>query len=152
MPPDSGAVLAFDFGAKRIGVAVGHIEMGIAHPIAQISFEDNRHRLEAIARLVEEWRPVQFVLGVPTAGASQDRSLAPRIRRFAERLKTRFGVPVDCIDEHLTSWEASHNLSRAGVRAERQKPYVDQLAACVILEAWFEEKRRPAAQRTNAGP
>ena len=144
MSAEAGAILAFDFGVKRIGVAVGDRAVGIAHPVAQITVADNRRRLEAIAKLVEEWRPIQFVVGIPSPDAAGDREIAGPVRRFAQRLKSRFGVPVDLVDEHLTSWESSRKLTAAGVRARNQKPYVDQLAACAILESWFDERRRKA--------
>lgn len=138
----SGPVFAFDFGAKRIGVAVGDLAIGIAHPLERIAFEDNRRRLEAIANLVREWQPVQFVVGIPSAGgASGDHPLAAHVRRFAQRLKTRFALPVDLVDEHLTSWEASRKLTHAGVGARSQKPHIDKLAACTILARWFDARR-----------
>ena len=144
MRADPGPVLAFDFGAKRIGVAVGDLEIGIAHPLEQIVCEDNRSRFEAIGKLVEQWRPVRLVVGLPASGASDDHAVATQVRRFAQRLESRFRLPVEFVDEHLTSWESSRSLSRAGVRAASQKRYVDQLAACIILESWFDARGRKA--------
>jgi putative Holliday junction resolvase len=145
MRAESGPVFAFDFGAKRIGVAVGDPAIGIAHPLEQIACEDNRRRFEAIAKLVQEWQPKRFVVGLPSAGAGSDHAVAAQVRRFAQRLESRFALPVDFVDEHLTSWESSRKLTRAGVRAASQKRYVDQLAACIILESWFEAQRRSSA-------
>ena len=142
MHADSGAVLAFDFGAKRIGVAVGELAIGIAHPLERIAFEDNRRRFEVIARLVREWQPVRLVVGTPSASA--DHPVAIQVQRFAQRLRSRFLLPVDLVDEHLSSWETSRELSRAGVRATDQKRDIDRLAACVILESWFETRRASA--------
>jgi putative Holliday junction resolvase len=141
MRAESGPVFAFDFGAKRIGVAVGDCAIGIAHPLQQIAFEDNRRRFAAIAKLVDEWRPVRFVVGIPGSDTAADHAMATQARRFARRLQSRFALPVDLVDEHLTSWEASRALSRTGTRAREQKPHLDQLAACLILESWFEAKR-----------
>ena len=145
MPAEAGAVLAFDFGAKRIGVAVGDRAIGIAHPLTQIAVADNRRRLETIATLVQEWQPVQLVVGIPCTDGSGDHAVASQVRRFARRLQGRFGLPVELIDEHLTSWESSRKLSAAGVPARSQKPLVDQLAACAILESWFDARRRKAS-------
>ena len=138
---DAGAVLAFDFGVKRIGIAVGDLAIGIAHPLEQIAFTDNRRRLDAIAKLVAEWQPVRLVVGVPPVSDSDNAAIGAQVRRFIERLGARFALPVDRVDEHLTSWESSRRLTRAGVRARDQKPHVDRLAACVILESWFEARR-----------
>jgi putative Holliday junction resolvase len=136
-PAAAGSILAFDFGAKRIGVAVGDTAIRIAHPLQQIAFEDNRRRLEAVSRLVDEWRPTRLVVGVPGAGSDSDHPLARAARRFAQRLSARFDRPVDLIDEELSSWEASRKLTAAGVPARAQKPLLDSQAACEILERWF---------------
>jgi len=140
-PVAAGSILAFDFGEKRIGVAVGDTAIGIAHPLEQIAFEDNRRRLEAVARLVGEWQPTRLVVGIPGAESSCDHPVARAARRFAQRLTARFALPVDLIDEHLSSWEASRKLTAAGVHARGQKPHIDALAACGILERWFEAER-----------
>jgi putative Holliday junction resolvase len=134
-------VLAFDFGAKRIGVAVGELALGIAHPLATISFEDNHRRVEAIAKLIDEWRPSCLVVGMPATETSDAHPLCARIRRFARRLEGRFGLPVELIDETLSSWSASRKLSGIGVAAKSQKQLLDAMAACAILETWFEHKR-----------
>lgn len=147
---DTGTVLALDFGAKRIGVAVGDLTRGIAHPLHTIAFEDNARRMDAIASLVAEWQPVRLIVGVPGGDSSSLHPLAAQINRFARRLRSRFGLPVDMVDETLTSWSASRKLSQAGVRARSQKQRVDALAACAILETWFED-RRPGATLANGG-
>jgi putative Holliday junction resolvase len=140
----SGTVLAFDFGTKRVGVAVGDLARGIAHPLSTIAFEDNRRRLDAIAALVAEWQPVRLIVGAPGGARQDDHTLHAHIGRFIRRLSARFGIEVDVIDETLSSWAASRKLSQGGLRAESQKHLVDAMAACVILETWFED-RRPGA-------
>jgi len=133
-----GSLLAFDFGAKRIGVATGNTTLAIAHPLGGIAFEDNRRRFEAIAALIEEWHPVRLVVGCPQTHDGAEHSLAASVQRFRRRLEARFGLPVDVVDEHLSSWSAGRRLSQAGVPARDQKRHVDTMAACVILETWFE--------------
>jgi putative Holliday junction resolvase len=136
-PAATGSILAFDFGTKRIGVAVGDTTVRIAHPLQQIAVEDNRRRLEAVSRLVNEWRPARLVVGVPAAASGRDHPLARAARRFAQRLTARFDRPVDLVDEDLSSWEASRKLTAAGIPASKQKPLLDSQAACEILERWF---------------
>lgn len=144
----SQTVLAFDFGLKRIGVAVGDAAMALAHPVGLIAFEDNRRRFDAIAALVEQWQPRCFVVGCPHGGDGGEHPLAAAIRRFARRLESRFGRPVILVDEHLSSWAAAHTLREAGVPARKHKPLLDAMAACAILETWFETR----AGRTAAEP
>lgn len=146
----AGSILALDYGEKRIGVAVGDAAIGIAHPLQHIAFEDNRRRLEAIERLVREWQPRRIVMGIPDAEPGSDHPIARSARRFARRLSARFGLPVDLIDEHLSSWEASRRLTSAGVRARSQKAHIDALAACVILDRWFEQRAADPAHPGKA--
>lgn len=137
-------VLAFDFGSKRIGVAVGESTLGIAHPLEVIAVEDNRRRFERIAALIEEWRPARLVVGFPAGAGEGARPLADAIARFERRLRARFGLPVERVDEALSSWDASRRLSASGVSARAQKTRLDAFAACVILQTWFERCRAQA--------
>jgi putative holliday junction resolvase len=139
-----GTVLAFDFGMKRIGVATGDTTLAIAHPLDTIEFEDNRRRFEAIAALIEEWHPVSLVVGCPRTDYVAEHPLAAPVQRFCRRLEARFGLPVDVVDEHLSSWSASRRLSQTGVPARDQKRRIDAMAACVILDSWFEARRSGA--------
>jgi putative Holliday junction resolvase len=137
----SGSVLALDFGTKRIGVAVGETSRGIAHPLRTIAYPDNARRMAALAALMQEWQPALVVVGVPHGADGRPHPLRPAIDRFVRRLRARFGVPVETVDEHLSSWQASRRLSESGVRAARQRPMLDAVAACTILETWFEQVR-----------
>lgn len=131
-------MLAFDFGTRRIGVAVGDFETRLAHPLTVVAARDNRARFAAIARLVAEWRPVLFVLGVPQQSAGAEHPLAHLVHRFAQRLTGRFGVRVEFVDERLTSHEAERALRESGARAARLKAGLDAVAAQRILQTFFE--------------
>jgi len=133
----SGTVLAFDFGTRRIGVAMGTLELSMAHPLAAIQYDDNQRRFAAISALVEEWQPVRLVLGCPGLSDDTPHPLAPAIQRFARRLRARFALPVDLVEEALSSWAASRRMSEAGIPAREQKQRIDSMAACVVLESWF---------------
>lgn len=137
--PHSGTVLCFDFGLKRIGVAVGEIELGTAHPLATIAEVITEQRFAAIAGLIEEWRPVLLVVGVPFNPDGGGHALADTCRRFARRLAGRFELPVALVDEQFTSASASAALSDAGVAGRKQKAVLDQVAAQGILKAYFSE-------------
>ena len=132
-----GTVLAFDFGTRRIGVAVGDFETRIAHPLTSIAAADNRARFAAIERMVAEWRPMLFVVGAPSRTDGSEHPVAQLARRFAQRLSGRFGLPVEVVDEHLTSFEAEHDLRVAGARGARLKARLDPVAAQRILESFF---------------
>jgi putative Holliday junction resolvase len=135
--PRTGTVLAFDFGTRRIGVAVGDFETRLAHPLESIAAAGNQARFAAIARMVTEWRPSRFVVGVPFRSDGSEHPVGRLARRFAQRLAGRFGIPADIVDEHLTSFEAERDLRAAGLRGARLKSSLDPVAAQRILESYF---------------
>ncbi len=147
MPDDGshGAVLAFDFGEKRIGVAVGDTTIGIAHPLQTISAESNDVRFNAIAALIAEWRPVRLVVGLPLSLDGEEHELTRLSRKFARRLEGRFGLPTLLVDERLSSAEASQTLNELGIRGRSQKPMLDQVAAQRILQSFFDGQPAHAA-------
>ena len=130
--PEKGTVLAFDFGLKRIGVAVGEGELRTAHPLPTV------HNLDEIKKLVNEWRPRQLVVGLPVREAGE-HPLARRVERFARQLEGRFRLPVARVDERFTSVEAEAKL-----RGMKNKA-VDSVAAQLILEQYFGELSDSAA-------
>jgi putative Holliday junction resolvase len=137
--PQSGTVLAFDFGTRRIGVAVGDFETGLAHPLTTIAAADNRARFAEIERLIAEWRPALLVVGLPARTDGAEHPIGHLARRFAQRLHGRFGLPAALVDEHLTSHDAEQSLRSAGARGARLKAGLDAVAAQRILEAYFAE-------------
>ena len=134
-----GTVLAFDFGTRRIGVAVGDFETRLAHPLTTLAAADNRARFGAIERLIAEWRPALLVVGMPARADGSEHPVGRLARRFAQRLHGRFGLPAEFVDEHLTSHDAEQSLRSAGARGARLKAGIDAVAAQRILEAYFSE-------------
>jgi len=126
MPEAGRTVLAFDFGLKRIGVAVGEPELRTAHPLPGIAAPG----FEAIDRLVKQWRPQMLVVGLPVA-ENREHPMAKRVQRFARQLEGRFRLPVARVDERYTSVEAESLLR--GLKSKA----VDSVAAQLILEQYF---------------
>lgn len=133
-----GSVLAFDFGEKRIGVAVGEHLLGIAHPLTTIASEVNDERFRAIGALITEWHPSLLVVGLPLSLDGEEHAVTLLCKKFARRLEGRFGLPVVLIDERLSSAEASQSLKQAGIGGRKQKPMLDQVAAQTILQSYFD--------------
>jgi putative Holliday junction resolvase len=138
--PLSGTLIGFDFGEKRIGVAVGETETCLAHPVAAIEEEATAARLGAVARLVAEWRPAGFVVGLPHHADAGEHEVARLAEKFARRLGARFGLPVAFVDETLTSAEAGARIREAGGRA-RSKGQLDAHAATLILQSYLDMNR-----------
>ena len=125
-------VLAFDFGLKRVGVAVGEPELGTAHPLPPIAATGDA-RFAAIEKLVHEWHPARLVVGVPLSANGSPHVVTRQAERFARRLQGRFRLPVERVDERFTSVEAESRL-----RGRRAKA-VDSVAAQIMLEQYFDE-------------
>ena len=135
----SGTLLAFDFGMKRIGVAVGNTIAHTTQPLVTLHDEQNTVRFAAIAGLIREWQPAALVVGLPCNDDGTPHEMTRQCRRFANRLKGRFNLPTILVDERYTSASASMQLTGMGVRGIRQKPLIDQVAAQHILQAYFDE-------------
>jgi len=132
-------VMGFDFGEKRIGVAVGNLAIGVAAAVTTIQAESNVDRLTAIAALVHEWQPQQFVVGAPTHLNGEAHEMTNLVRKFTNRLTENFKIPVALVDEYLSSAAAASALTKRGIRGRQQKLTIDAVAAQVILQAWFDD-------------
>jgi putative holliday junction resolvase len=139
--PDRGAVLAFDFGEKRIGVAMGELQIKLAHPLTVIETEVNEKRFDAIQDLITEHRPVLLVVGLPGYDDGGEHPVAKLARKFAGRLTGRFAIRSVLVDERLSSAAAESALHEAGVHGKRQKLYLDQVAAQQILQSFFNDPK-----------
>ena len=133
----AGTVLAFDFGTKRIGVAIGEAALGLAHPLAPIAGEQVEPRFAAIAQVIAEWKPQHLVVGLPLSADGTPHELTRRAQRFARQLEGRFGLPVSLVDEGYTSAEAESNLRAAGARNAIREKRIDSAAAQLILQQYF---------------
>lgn len=134
---DEGTVLAFDFGQRRIGVAVGNLGLGLAHPLATVSGANTIEQFERIFQLIREWQPVLLVVGLPTHADGTEHELTRQSKRFARRLEVRSSIRTELVDERHTSIDASAALREAGVKGRKQKPMLDQIAAQLILQSYF---------------
>lgn len=140
--PERGSLLGFDFGLARIGVASGELETGHAAALVTLHEESNNARFGAIARLIDEWKPVALIVGLPRHLDGDEHELSARCRRFANQLHGRFALPVLLADERLSSVEAEQQLRDAGVRQWRdRKQQLDAVAAQLILQHFLDSIR-----------
>lgn len=131
-------VLAFDFGTRRIGVAVGDLATRLAHPLATIAAERDEQRFAAIAALVAEWTPARLVVGLPVHADGTPHETTARAQRFGRQLAGRTGLPVEYADERHTTLDAASSLAAAGRTGERARTVRDQVAAQLILQGWLD--------------
>ena len=134
----SGTVLAFDFGERRIGIAVGEHLIRSANPLTTIDNESNEVRFNLITQLVNEWQPKLLVVGLPLSLDGTETEVTQLCKKFARRLNGRFNLPVILIDERYSSVEASQLLNQSGIKGRAQKVMLDQVAAQTILQSYFD--------------
>ncbi|HEV2219407.1 MAG TPA: Holliday junction resolvase RuvX [Casimicrobiaceae bacterium] len=132
-------VLAFDFGTRRIGVAVGNMLTRAAHPLTTIDAQAAEVRLDAVAALVREWRPERLIVGLPTHADGAAHAMTARARNFAATIGRHHALPVDLVDERWTSEVARDELAAAGRGGRTGRAMRDEKAAQIILQAWFDE-------------
>ncbi|ETD72167.1 Holliday junction resolvase [Pelistega indica] len=123
-------VLAFDFGLKKIGVALGNTLLKQATPLTIIQTATKQARFEEIERLLKKWQPQQLVVGLPLTEDGQEQYASLHARRFANQLQGRFNLPVQLIDERGSSLEAQQRLGNHTLD--------DAVAAAIILERYFD--------------
>jgi putative holliday junction resolvase len=145
-----GAVyLGFDYGAKRIGVAVGDEITRLARPLPAIN-NGRQPDWTALAQALKDWRPSAVVVGLPIDLDGNDQAITTQARSFADQLRRRYGVPVHLCDERMSSRAADDEIrsARADGRKTRrvQKGERDGVAARLILEQWLGEQPRAAAK------
>lgn len=132
-------LLAFDFGLKRIGVAVGQTQTRSANPLQTVAVTRERPDWPAIAKLIETWTPDALVVGLPLNMDGSEQQMTHRAKRFGRQLEGRFGMPVHLVDERLSTREARNRLQLDG-RADQG---ADPVAAQIILEDWFSGRGAP---------
>lgn len=130
-------LLGFDFGSKRIGVAVGQELTGTASALETLTSPDGGPDWKGISRLVEAWQPDALVVGLPFNLDGSEHETTRLAQRFGNRLAGRYNLPVFTIDERLSSVEAERLLAEQG-RFDKEE--VDKLAAQIILESWLAQQ------------
>ena len=131
------AVLAFDYGTQRIGVAFGQSITGTAQAVCVLKAKDGIPDWSQIEKLIEDWRPDVFVVGLPYNLDGSDSELLPRAVKFGNRLNGRFNIPSFGMDERLSSKAAIEQVVEEG--NIKKKSAIDGIAAQIILRNWFNE-------------
>lgn len=131
-------ILAFDYGLKSIGVAVGQRLTGTASTLKALKAQDGTPNWEQIEALLKEWRPELVVVGLPLNMDGSEQPFTARVHKFINRLHGRFGVKVIAQDERLTTVDARAELFSQGGFKKLSKDAVDCYSAKLILESWFD--------------
>lgn len=136
-------LLGFDYGNKRIGVAVGQELTRSSRALCTLSNTGNNPDWPAIGELIREWQPDLVIVGMPhNMDDDRPHALAERVQDFGNQLKQRYNLPVTWIDERLSSLEAEAQLADSGKSRgdKRDKASIDKLAAAIILQTWLNHQ------------
>lgn len=131
-----GILIGFDFGTRKIGVAVGQTVTGTARALETLRGKNEKPDWAGISRLIREWGPEALVVGMPYDEDGTEMDWSPLIHKFTRQLEGRFHLPVFLADERLTSMEARSRLGRKATSLDA----VDAVAAQLILETWLSEQ------------
>ena len=158
--PERRSILAVDYGRARIGLAIADVETQMPQPLSTMERINRNEDMRRLRELVREHGVRQIVVGLPLRLDGTRGKMAEEVERFAQRLRKQIGVPVEMVDERLTSWEAErmleevqgrfiHDEKLTGSRKPKKaqaKMTVDAVAAAVILKEYLERQGQAAAK------
>jgi putative Holliday junction resolvase len=133
-----GNILSFDFGEKRIGVAIGNSITKSSHPLETINTSKNTERYKLIELLLKTWEPVRLVIGYPLNDDGTLSKMSLLAKKFGMKLMNKYNIPIAMIDERFTSSEADLELKKFEKDFKKRKIVVDQVAAMIILNSFFQ--------------
>ncbi|WP_028302535.1 Holliday junction resolvase RuvX [Oceanospirillum beijerinckii] len=136
--PGQRTILAFDFGTTRIGVAVGQEMLGTSTALTPIPARDGIPNKEELKRLIDDWQPDAFVVGIPLNMDGSESEMSLRARKFGNRLYGQYGKPFFGMDERGTTKQAKAIAKDLGHKGSYKDNPVDGIAAQLILDSWFE--------------
>lgn len=133
-------VLAFDFGLRQIGIAVGNTALKTAQPLAIVTAKNGKPDWQALEKVVHQWLPDLLVVGDPLNMDGSAGEMSDRARKFARRMHGRWGTAFEMTDERLSSFEAKQDMRELGHRGDYKDKPIDSYAAELILKTWFREQ------------
>lgn len=142
MPDTPETILAFDFGRRRIGVAVGQQVTFSASPLKFVGNDASGPDWQQIARLVKDWRPHRLIVGMPINVDGSAAKIAAEVEKFMDNL-ARYELPVEAVDERYSSLEAEQQLKNeraSGTRGRITKDMIDSASAVLIAERWLKKE------------
>ncbi|MEM7026684.1 MAG: Holliday junction resolvase RuvX [Pseudomonadota bacterium] len=135
--PENQTLLCFDLGLQRIGVAVGQTITNTATPLDTINTKNEKPDWQQISDIIEQWHPNRLIVGYPLQMDDNAQAMTKHAERFVRQLEGRYQLPVEIVDERLSSYEARQRI--------KSTYNVDPVAAQVILETWFSEQEQTLA-------
>ena len=133
-------VIGFDYGERRIGVAVGLLEISTANPLTTINIPASGIPWDEIHSIIQEWKPSKLIVGCIEHNTQNNNQLQRKIKQFCENLKMHYQLPVETTDESYTSvhaYEILKGMRSKGQRKKIKKDDIDKASAAIILNSWL---------------
>jgi putative Holliday junction resolvase len=134
-----GNVIGFDFGQKRIGVAVGNNISKTAQALITIDSSSSNQKFKVIQKIIEEWQPISIVVGIPFNVDGTEHKVTNLSKKFAKQLEQKYSLPTHLIDERYTSIDANCEIKDKKIHLKKKKLLIDQLAAKIILQSYLDQ-------------
>lgn len=135
-------ILGFDFGTKRIGIAIGQEVTGTVNPLTTVSAIKHKPDWDSISKIITEWQPDLLVVGLPLHMDGTEQEMTQAARRFSNQLNGRYQIPIALMDERLSSNEAESIIKEQSSSRDSlfpDKAQIDMISAQLILESWMSQ-------------
>jgi len=145
-------LLGFDFGTKRIGIAIGQEVTGTVNPLTTVTAIKHKPDWDSITNIIEEWQPDLLVVGLPLHMDGTEQKMTQAARRFSNQLHGRYHIPIALMDERLSSHEAESILNEQSSSRDSlfpDKAQIDMISAQLILESWMSQKEDNIDDKTD---
>ncbi|HEY9052816.1 MAG TPA: Holliday junction resolvase RuvX [Gammaproteobacteria bacterium] len=133
------SVLGFDYGERRIGIAIGQTISQSASPLITLNAINQKPDWNSIEKLITEWKPDALIVGIPRYLDGNDSDMTEKAQRFCRQLEGRFKLPVYTVNESLSSQEAEQRLKQTRKIGQHNKHEIDKMAAAIIVQRWLEQ-------------
>lgn len=130
-------IMAFDFGTQKMGMAVGQSMIESANPLTLFPMKDGIPNWDALLRIVKQYQPTLFLVGLPLNMDDSESELSTRSRKFARRLRHQTNIETLMVDERLTTREARDELDQYQAQGRAKKLAADSIAAALFIESWY---------------
>lgn len=130
-------IMAFDFGTQKMGIAVGQSTIESANPLALFPMKDGIPHWDQLLKIVKEWQPTLFLVGLPLNMDDSESELSTRARKFARRLRHQTHIETWMVDERLTTREARDELDSYHHQGRGKRLSADSLAAALLIQSWY---------------
>ncbi|MFK5913352.1 MAG: Holliday junction resolvase RuvX [Woeseiaceae bacterium] len=135
--------LGFDFGTKRIGIAIAQEVTGTANPLTTVTAKKHKPDWDSISKIINEWQPDLLIIGLPLHMDGSEQPMTQAARRFSNQLNGRYNLPIALMDERLSSNEAESILKErsGGAAVFQEKEQIDMISAQLILQSWLSQNQ-----------